>query len=132
MGLFDTTTLLLRLIPEDLYIGCPHRQFHPLPVLLHNRVALLIPYPNAYVPSKEVVCTILQVFGMLLSGHEPTTYCMRGGRAYHFAIPTRSWMWSAALDNTALIYAYEYDRSFGGQCVHFSRFNSRSGFLVMR
>ena len=32
-------TLLLRLIPEDIYYACLHRQFHPLPGFLHSQTA---------------------------------------------------------------------------------------------
>ena len=85
-------TLLLRLIPGDLYSACPHRQFHTLPGLLHSRAALPNSYPNACVPSREAVCTIfMMVFGMTRPGREPTTYRMRGGHANHWAIPTRCW-----------------------------------------
>ena len=51
-------TLLLRLISG-------HGQFHTLPGLLDSRDALSNSYPNACVPSRETVCTIiLMVFGM--------------------------------------------------------------------
>ena len=33
-------TLLLQLIPGDLYSVCPHRQFHTLPSLLQSQIAL--------------------------------------------------------------------------------------------
>ena len=39
-------TLLLRMIPGDLYSACPHRKFHTLPDLLDSRVALPNSYPN--------------------------------------------------------------------------------------
>ena len=39
-------TLLLQLILEDLFIACPHRQFHTLPGLLERRAALSNSYPN--------------------------------------------------------------------------------------
>ena len=51
-------TLLLRLIPGDLYIACLHRQFHTLTHHLHNRGALPNFNPNHYVPSREAICTI--------------------------------------------------------------------------
>ena len=51
-------TLLLRLIPGDLYRACPHRQFHTLPSLLHSRAALSNSYPNACLPSREAVCNL--------------------------------------------------------------------------
>ena len=66
-------TLLLQLIPGDLYIACLYRKFHTIPGLLHSQSAL--PSPNSYVcvPSREAVCTIFMiVFGMTQPGHEPT------------------------------------------------------------
>ena len=39
-------TLLLRIIPGDLFSACPHRQIHTLPGLLDSRVALSNSYPN--------------------------------------------------------------------------------------
>ena len=45
-------TLLLRLVPEDLLSACPHGQFHTLPA-------------NLCVPSREAVCTIFMVSGIL-------------------------------------------------------------------
>ena len=40
-------TILLRLIPGDLFSACPHRQFHTLPGLLDSRAALPNSNPNA-------------------------------------------------------------------------------------
>ena len=65
-------TLLLRLIPEDLLSACPHRQFHTQPGLLDSWAALSNSYPNACVPSREAVCTILMmIVGMTQSGRKP-------------------------------------------------------------
>ena len=47
-------TLLLQLIPWDLYNACPHRQFHTLPSLLHSQALLDSNFP-ACVQSKEAV-----------------------------------------------------------------------------
>ena len=56
-------TLLLRLIQGDLYSAFPHGHFHQLP----SQVALSKSYPNAWVPSREAVCTIfMMVFDMTL------------------------------------------------------------------
>ena len=52
-------TLLLRLIPGVLQSACHHGQFHTLPSPIHNRVALLNSYTNAYVPSREAVIPFL-------------------------------------------------------------------------
>ena len=49
-------TLLLRLIPGDLY-----RQFHTLLSLLHSQAAMPNPYTNACMPSREAVCTIFMM-----------------------------------------------------------------------
>ena len=43
-------TLLLRIIPGDLFSAFPHRQFHTLPGLLDIRAALPNSYPNACMP----------------------------------------------------------------------------------
>ena len=51
-------TLLLRLIPWNLYSACPHRQFHTLPSLKHSRAAIPNSHPNACEPSREVICSI--------------------------------------------------------------------------
>ena len=60
-------TLVLRLIPGDLYIACHHGQFHKLPGLLHSQVALPNSYPHACMPSSETVYTIfIMVFVMTL------------------------------------------------------------------
>ena len=76
-------TLLLRLIPGDLYSTWPNKQFHTLAGLLDSRVAQPNSYPNNCVPSKEEVCTIfIMVFVMTWPGREPTTCRMRGGHAY--------------------------------------------------
>ena len=76
-------TLLLRLIPGDLLSGCPHRQFHTQPGLSDRQTVLSNSYPNACVPSQEAVCSLMMVFVMTRPGHEPATYCMRGGHANH-------------------------------------------------
>ena len=51
-------TLLLRLIPGDLYSSCPYRQIYSLPGLEHSEAALQNYKPNACMPSRETVCTI--------------------------------------------------------------------------
>ena len=57
---------------------------------LYSWAALPDSYPNAWVPSRETVCTIfMMVFGMTRLGCEPTTYCMRW-HANHLATPMRS------------------------------------------
>ena len=76
-------TLLLRLIPEDLYSVCHYRQFHTLHGILdsHNQAALPNSYPNPCMPSKEAVCTIfMMVFGMTLPRCKPMTFLMRGDK----------------------------------------------------
>ena len=77
-------TLLLLLIPGDLYSVCPHGQFNTPSGLLHSRVALPNScYPNACIPSRETVCIIsMMVFGMTQMWHEPMTYHIRGGHAF--------------------------------------------------
>ena len=81
--------LLLQLIPGELWSACPHRQFHTLPTLLHSQAALSNSYPNTCVPSREAVCSIfMTVFCVNRPGHEPLTYCMGGGHAYHLDILT--------------------------------------------
>ena len=40
-------TLLLRMIPGDLLIACPHRQFHTLSGLLDSQASLSNSYPSA-------------------------------------------------------------------------------------
>ena len=62
-------TLLLWLIPGDLFSACPHRQFNTLLGLLDSQVALPNSYPNACVPSREAVCTILW-WSLVLPGLE--------------------------------------------------------------
>ena len=57
----EYNTLLLPLILGDLYIACPHRQFHTLPDLLDSQAALSNSYPNACVPSREAICTIIMM-----------------------------------------------------------------------
>ena len=64
-------TLLLRLIPGDLFNTCPHRQFHTLLGLLDSRAAL--PNSNHF----------MMVFGMTRQGREPSTFRVRGGHANH-------------------------------------------------
>ena len=77
-------TLLLRLIPGDLFSAYAYRQFHKLPCLSDSRAALSNSYPNACLQSREAVCTIyMMVFGMTLPGREPTTYHVRGRHAKH-------------------------------------------------
>ena len=49
--------------------------------LLHCMAAFSNSYPNACVPSRAAVCTIIMmVFGMTRPGYKPMTYRMRGGR----------------------------------------------------
>ena len=55
-------TILLRLIPGDLYSVCPHRQFNTLPSLLHSQAALPNSNPNTCMWSREAVDTILWQF----------------------------------------------------------------------
>ena len=65
-------TLLLRLIPRDLYSVCPHRLFLTLPGLSDSQAALL--NPNACVLRREGICTIfVMVFIMTYPGRDPTT-----------------------------------------------------------
>ena len=74
-------TLLLRMIPRDLFSAFPHRQFHTLPSLLDSWAALPNSYPNALraMQGRGAVCTIfMMVFGMTRSRGEPTTYRARG------------------------------------------------------
>ena len=59
------------------------------PAFLGDRAALSNCYPNACVPSREAVCTIFMVFGMICSGREPATYHMRGGHVNHEANSTQ-------------------------------------------
>ena len=60
-------TLLLRLIPRDLYSVCPHRLFLTLPGLSDSQAALL--NPNACVLRREGICTIfVMVFNHDLPG----------------------------------------------------------------
>ena len=70
-------TLILPLIPGDLLSASPHRQFHTLLGLLDSQDALSNSYPNACMPSGEVVCTIFMiVFGMTRPGRQLATYRM--------------------------------------------------------
>ena len=48
-------TLLLRLIPGDLFRACPHRQLHTLCSLFDSRATLSNSYPNACMPSREAI-----------------------------------------------------------------------------
>ena len=74
------TTSSLRLIPGDLYSACPHRKFHTITGLLHNRFALPNSYHEACLASGETVCiNFMMVFVMTQPGRKPTTYRMRGG-----------------------------------------------------
>ena len=46
----------------------------------YNKAALLNSYPNACVPSRQAVCTILiMVFGVTRMGYETANYRMSGG-----------------------------------------------------
>ena len=64
-------TLLLWLIPGDLFRAYSHRQFHTLSCLLHSQAAVSKSYTNACVLSREAVCTILMmVFSMTRPGRE--------------------------------------------------------------
>ena len=75
-------TPLLRLIPGESLITCPHRRFHTLTGHLDSRAALSNSYPNACVQCREAVCTIFMVaFGMTRPGSAPTTYRVRGVHA---------------------------------------------------
>ena len=81
-------TLLLQLIPGDLYSACTHRQVHTLPGFLHSQTALSNSYPNVCVPNREVVCTIVMiVFTVTQLGHEPMTYHMRHRHAKPISHP---------------------------------------------
>ena len=52
-------TLLMQLIPGDIYSACPYRHLHTIPGLLDSQTALSNSYSNACMPSREVVCTYL-------------------------------------------------------------------------
>ena len=77
-------TLLLRLIPEDLLIACPHRQFHTLPGLLDNRATLPNSYPSA-LRAMQGGSSYHFYDGLWYdpAGGELTTYRVRGGHANH-------------------------------------------------
>ena len=51
---YNTGTLLLLLIPGDLYSGCLHRQFHPFTESCCTAKLLRV-YPDVCVPSREAV-----------------------------------------------------------------------------
>ena len=90
-------TLLLRLIPGDLFSACPHRQFHTLPGFLDSRVVLPNSNPNACVSMQGG--SLYHLNDGLWYGPagrrtqdlpcEITTYRVRGGHANHLANPTR-------------------------------------------
>ena len=67
-------TLLLRLIPRDLFSACPHRQFQTLPGLLDSRAALPNSYPHALRAMQG---------GSLYHFHYGLCYDPAGARTHH-------------------------------------------------
>ena len=71
-------TLLLRIIPGDLFSACPHRIPHTSrPVGLHCQTPTL----THCVPWEAVCPIFMMVFGMTRPGGELTTYRVRFGHA---------------------------------------------------
>ena len=80
-------TLILWLIPGDLFNACPRRQFHTL-AFKHSRAALSNSYPNACVKCWDAVCTnFMMVFVMTRPRRAPTTYRTGGGYTNNLVIP---------------------------------------------